>query len=180
MKEQFICYELPMYLGFIKPSDSSLYNQVGEIMNCCLCGEETDNCNPWGDYICNECMENIYLENNRISNLNDKDRCIELKSSINNLIKIIETENKGPFPRFYSYLKIMSKNLDICIKENFEDLDELIPLLKEDWANCWQIHCGLDDWYIQREEHEEQVKINMLFRKMEHKIEKLMKFKDSV
>jgi hypothetical protein len=147
-------------------------------MNCYLCGKETDNCNPWGDYICNACVSNINLENKRIHNLKNKDRCIELKNSINKLIKLIETENKGQLPRFYGFLKVMSRNLDICIKGNFEDLDELIPLLKEDWANCWQTPCGLHNWYIHREVYEEQVFMNTQLRKIIDKIEKLMKFKD--
>ncbi len=149
-------------------------------MNCYLCGKRARNCTPWNDYICDECLEDINIENNRINNLGDKERCVELESSINDLIKLIETENEGLFPKFYDYLKIMKKNLSICIQDNFEDLDELIQLLKEDWANCWQVHCGLDEWYIQREEYVEQVKMNQLLRKIENKIEKLMKFKGNV
>lgn len=147
-------------------------------MKCYLCSREATTCTPWGDFICNECFENITMENRRITNLDNKTRCIELKEAISDLIMIIEIEDKEPYPRFFSFLKVMRNNLCVCIQNNFESLDELIPLFQEDWGNCWQVHCGLGDWYIYREEYEERLKENKILRNLENKIEKLMKFKE--
>jgi len=149
-------------------------------MECYLCGKETTTCTPWGDFICNGCLANIVNEDKRIANLDDKTRCIELKEAIAELIMIIKTEEKGQFPSFFSFLNIMKRNLDICTKSNFEDLDELIQLLKEDWANCWPAHGGLGDWGIYRENYEERLRANEKLRKLESNIEKLMKFKEKL
>jgi len=149
-------------------------------MECYLCGGEATKCTPWGDFICNECQENIIYEDKRIANLDNRVRCIELRDSINELIMIIEREEKDQLPRFSSYLNIMRRNLDICIKSNFEDLDELIPLLKEDWTSFWQVHTGLGDWYIYRKNYEERLKANEMLRKKVNNIEKLMKFKEKL
>lgn len=149
-------------------------------MECYLCGKDATTCTPWGDFICNECQENMINEDKRIANLDNRARCIELRESINDLIMIIEREEKDQLPRFCSYLMIMRKNLDICIKSNFEDLDELIPLLKEDWASCWHVHTGLGDWYTYRKNYEERLKVNKILRQEENNIEKLMKFKEKM
>jgi hypothetical protein len=146
-------------------------------VECYLCGRETTTCTPWADFICNECQENIINEDKCISNLDNGARCIKLKESISDLIMIIERE-AGQLPRFYSCLNIMRRNLNICIESNFEDLDELIQLLKEDWASCWQVHTGLDGWYIYRKNYEERLKANEAVSKVKNNIEKLIKFKE--
>jgi len=145
---------------------------------CYICGKTSDTCTPWGVYVCNTCLTYISDENIRISNLHNKDRLQELHNNISELINLISSESLGDLPRFYSYLSIMKNNIEICINSDYRDMEELRELLKEDWNSCFNLHCGIPDWYIKRDIFEEQLKMNQILKNKTENIDKLMHFND--
>lgn len=86
--------------------------------------------------------------------------CIRLNIVFEKVIGIIKNKRKTQVD---NVLIKMNKNINICIQYEFDGLDELTDILKEEWKSLFHRE-KMDHYYIEQEDVDEMAKVNIIFQ----------------
>jgi hypothetical protein len=103
------------------------------------------------------------------------DNIIILQKELVDVLVLIEKETKNKYPSFYSYLKLMNKNVEICIKCNFDGINDLYKYLLEDWKEVCDINTGIKNWKIYKDEMDDMAFSNRSFFAKIEEVDKILK-----
>lgn len=88
-----------------------------------------------------------------------------LKQNINEMIIILETYDIYETAKFRPILRIISKNIEQCIRCDFDGINELSTYVYEDWRSVCVGENGIEKWYLKIADLGSKSKLNEAFEK---------------
>jgi hypothetical protein len=78
----------------------------------------------------------------------NKQQLLHLKAELTRAISIVNRQKQKEIPKFLSFLNIMKKNIETCVDNDYDGIDELVGYLCEDWTLACKSEHGLGTWYV--------------------------------
>ena len=97
-----------------------------------------------------------------------------LKQMIDKMLDLLKMYDVFKSAKFQPTLKIISSNIEQCIKHNFDGVEELSRYIYEDWRNVCVGNKGIENWYLNIEDLKQKGKINKTFEEIALSIEKIL------
>lgn len=77
-----------------------------------------------------------------------KEQIILLREHINEIIALLEKYDTLHTAQFRPTLTMMARNIEQCINNQFEGIEELSKYIFEDWRIACVGEYGIDNWYL--------------------------------
>lgn len=97
-----------------------------------------------------------------------------LKQSIDKLLALLAEYDKNETAKFRSILKIISNNVEECIKYNFDEIEFLSRCVYEDWRYACIGKNGIANWYLDIDDLTLKGKLNEEFEEAALSVEKIL------
>ena len=103
-----------------------------------------------------------------------KEQVLFMKQKIDIMINILKCHDCMKSAKFFPVLQIMSNNMDICLKNNFDGIEILETYILEDWRSVCKGENGIENWYFHIGDIMLKEKINNEFQKEALCIDKVL------
>ena len=99
---------------------------------------------------------------------------ILLKRKVDDIIYILQKYDECMTAKFRVYLQIISRNVEKCILDEFDGIEELSQYIYEDWRKICVGNGGIENWYLNISDLELKGEYNKKIEEICISIEKIL------